>query len=290
MSAIAGPGTGGAVAVAVEPQVYEPYRVGLPPLRPYVREVWRRRQFVLELARANLRAHHLNTVFGQLWLVLNPLLLALVLFALVTIIRGGSRGTDFLAHLMLGVFAFRLVSTSTKQGAKSVTRGGKLILNSAFPRVLLPLESVLTGFLRFLPTLVLYAGVHVLAGLPVGLHLLWAIPVVALLGLFGFGMAMLAATVQVYFRDLTNFLPYFLRLWLYASPVIWYVDDVPERFRAFVAVNPLYPMLGTLSDVVNQALAPSPVFLAGGLAWAAAAFVVGALVFISREREFAVRL
>ena len=288
MSVVAQPGSRS--AVAVQPQVYEPYRVGLPPLRPYVREVWRRRQFTLELARANLRARHLNTALGQLWLLVNPLLLVLVLFALVTIIRGGSRGTEFFAHLMLGVFVFRLVSTSTKQGARSVTRGGKLILNSAFPRVLLPLESVLTAFLRFLPTLALYAGVHVVAGLRVGPHLLWALPILAMVGLFALGTAMLAATVHVYFRDLANFLPYFLRLWLYASPVIYYAQDVPEQFRPVLAANPLYPMLGALSDVVNQGQNPSPALLAAGLAWAAGAFVVGAFAFISREREFAVRL
>jgi teichoic acid transport system permease protein len=273
-----------------ERQVYEPYRVGLPPLRAYARDVWRRRQFVLELARANLRAQHFNTALGQVWLLLNPLLLALVLFALVTIVRGESRGTDFLAHLMLALFAFRLVTTSVRQGARSVTGGGRLILNSAFPRMLLPLESVVTAFMRFLPTVLLYAVVHVVAGLPIGLHLLWAIPIFACLVLFALGAAMVVATAQVYFRDLTNFLQYFLRLWLYASPVIYYVEDVPERFRPILAANPLYPMLAALSDAVNRAEAPALGSLAAGLAWAVGAFLVGALVLMSREREFAVRL
>jgi ABC-type polysaccharide/polyol phosphate export permease len=271
-------------------QVYEPYRAGLPPLRSYIGDVWRRRQFALEMARANLRAQHFNTVLGQLWLVLRPLLLALVLFALVTIIRGDSRGMVFLAHLMLGVFAFRIVSTSIRQGAKSVTGGGRLILNAAFPRALLPLESVMTAFMRFVPTLLLYAVVHVIAGLPVGPHLLWALPILALLVVFAFGGAMLAATAQVYFRDLANFLPYFLRIWLYASPVIYYADEVPERFRPILVANPLYPMLGALSDIVNRGENPSLAYLAGGLAWAVATFLAGALFFVSREREFAVRL
>ena len=116
--------------------VYEPHRASLPPLRPYLADVW------------HLRAKNYNTALGQLWLLLTPLLLALVLFALVTIIRGGSRGTDFLAHLMLCLFAFRLVSSSVKLGAKSVTGGGRLILNAAFPRALLPLESVMTSTMR----------------------------------------------------------------------------------------------------------------------------------------------
>jgi len=271
-------------------QVYEPHRAGLPPLRAYLRELWGRRQFALELARTNLRTQHFNTVLGQLWLVINPLLLGFVYFALVEIIGRGNRGTDFLAHLLLGLFAFRLVSTSVGHGARSVVGGGRLILNIPFPRTLLPLASVLTAFMRFLPTLVVYAVIHAVAGLPVGLHLLWAIPILALLTLFAAGAAMFAATAQVYFRDVTNFLPYLTRVWLYTSPVLYYADEVPSRFKPIVAANPLYPMLAALSDVVNQGQTPSLGLLAWGFAWAVCAFVLGALFFISREREFAVRL
>jgi teichoic acid transport system permease protein len=275
---------------SAERHVYEPYRVGLPPLGPYVRELWRRRQFAFELARTNLRAQHFNTVLGQLWLIINPLLLGFVYFALVEIIGRGQRGTDFLAHLMLGLFAFRLVSTSVGQGARSVVGGGRLILNISFPRTLLPLASVMTAFMRFLPTLVVYAVLHAVAGLPLGAHLLWAIPILAFLTLSAFGAAMFAATAQVYFRDVASFLPYFTRIWLYSSPVLYYADEVPSRFKPIVAANPLYPMLASLSDVVNRGEAPSLALLAWGFASAVGMFVLGALFFISREREFAVRL
>jgi hypothetical protein len=63
--------------------VYEPHRVGLPPMRSYLRELWRRRQFAFEMSRTTLRAQHFDTAFGQLWLVLNPLLLTCVYFLLV---------------------------------------------------------------------------------------------------------------------------------------------------------------------------------------------------------------
>ena len=275
---------------AAERHVYEPHRGGLPPLLPYVRELWRRRHFAFELARTNLRARHFNTTLGQLWLLVNPLLLAFVYFTLVTIVRGGSRGSEFLAHLMLGLFAFRFVRASVRQGARSVVGGGRLILNMAFPRTLLPLASVLTGLIRFLPMLLIYAVVHAIVGLPVGPHLLWSIPVFALLVVFTTGVTMLVAAAQVYFRDLREFLTYLLRILLFASPILYYAHEVPERLKPIVAANPLYPMLGSLSDIVNQGQNPSPGFLLATLAWAVGAFVVGALFFVSREREFAVRL
>jgi teichoic acid transport system permease protein len=275
---------------ADEVHVYEPHEARLPALGPYIKAVWRRRHFVFELARANLRSQHYNTGLGQLWLILNPLLLALVLMALVTIVRGNSRGIEFLAHLMLCLFAFRIVSTSIKQGARSVTSGGRLILNVVFPRAVLPLQSVVTAFMRFLPTVALYAIMHVVAGLPVGPELLWAVPILAFLVVFALGMAMLVGAVQVYFRDMANFLTYFTRIWLYASPVIYYAHEVPDRFKAILMVNPLYPMLAALSDAVIQGENPSLAWVAAGLAWAVGALLLGAFVFLSREREFAVRL
>ena len=66
---------------------------------PYLRELRRRREFALTLSRTKLRAKHFDTALGQVWLVLTPLLMACVYFMLVMVIRGGSRGIEFFAHL-----------------------------------------------------------------------------------------------------------------------------------------------------------------------------------------------
>src|SRR5262245_65410535 len=83
-------------------RVHAPYRKGLPNLPVYLKDLWERRHFAVEMSRTQIRSQHLNTVFGQLWLILNPLLLALVYFMLVMIL-GRGRGytvllTPILAH------------------------------------------------------------------------------------------------------------------------------------------------------------------------------------------------
>jgi teichoic acid transport system permease protein len=271
-------------------QVYEPHRIGVPPLRPYLHEVWRRRQFAYEMSRTTLRAQHFQTAFGQLWLLLNPVLLSLVYFLLVDILRNGHRPPHYFAHLMSALFAFHLVNGAVTQGAKSVVGGGRLVLNTAFPRSLLPLSSVLTALMRFFPTLAIYAVVHVASGLPIGPHLLWAVPIVALLTLFSAGVSMLVAAAQVYFRDVSSFLPYLMRIWLYGSPVLYFLYEVPDRLRWLIDLNPLTPLLGAWSDVLIGGHDPSAKFMAWGAGCALAALVVGGLIFVSREREFAVRL
>jgi teichoic acid transport system permease protein len=275
---------------ASEHHVYEPHSVGLPPLGPYVREAWRRRSFANELSRTKLRSQHFNTALGQVWVVLNPLLLACAYFILVDIVRGGSNRPGFFAHLVAGLFAYYLVSDAVRDGTKSVVSGGRLILNSAFPRVLLPLASVISAFKRFLPTVVVYLPLHVASGRPIVPELLWAIPLIALLLVLASGLAMIVAAVQVYFRDLKNFMPYALRVGLYVSPVLYFADEMPEKYRFLLDVNPLGQFLSAWSDVIYLGQAPSVHQLSVAAAWAGAMFVAGSLFFISREREFAVRL
>jgi teichoic acid transport system permease protein len=273
-----------------EHHVYEPYRVGLPPLRPYVRELWRRRQFAFQLSKTKLRAKHFDTVFGQLWLILNPILLTCVYFMLVDILRGGARGNEFFAHLMAGLFAYQLFSNAVQEAAKSVVNGGRLILNTAFPRVLLPLSAVIHSFRRFVPTLGIYAVVHVLVGAPIGWELLLAIPIVVLLLVLASGVSILVAAAQVYFRDLSSFLPYVLRIWLYATPILYYAHEVPERYEVFLWVNPIAPLIRAWSSILDEGRLPDAEVIGAGAAWAFFFFLVGTLFFMSRERELAVRL
>jgi teichoic acid transport system permease protein len=270
--------------------VYEPHKVGLPPIRPYVRELWRRREFALELSRSDLRTQHFNTVFGQAWLIINPLLLAGVYFVLVDILRSGHRPPGFFAHLVGALFAYYFVSDSVRRAIRSVTSGGRLILNTSFPRTLLPLSAVITGIKRFLPTLLIYIPVHLISGLPVTVSQLWVFPIFFLMTVLACGLAMIVSAAQVYFRDLKNFLPYALRVWLYASPVLYTAHQVPDRYDAILALNPLAALLTAWNEVLDRGGTPAVHDMVIGAAWAFGLFVAGAIFFISREREFAVRL
>jgi teichoic acid transport system permease protein len=275
---------------ALERHVYEPHVVGLPPVGQYLREVWRRRAFAFELARTELRAQHFETAFGQVWLVLNPMLLAGVYFVLIDIIRRGHRPPGFFPHLVACIFAYYMVSQSMRDGVKSVVRGGKLILNSAFPRMLLPLSSVMVAVRRFIPTAIVYIPLHLAFGLPVGPQLLWVFPLVALFITLTTGLTLLVAVVQVYFRDLASFLPYALRILLYTAPILYTADKVPHGYKFLLDANPIAQLLAAWDGVLHQGHAPGLHTLAVACAWAFGTLLVGAFFFMSRERDFAVRI
>ncbi|GAB2593515.1 MAG: ABC transporter permease [Propionibacteriaceae bacterium] len=272
---------------------YGPHRVGLPPLVPYFKELWHRRGFAAEMSRATMRGQNTSTFFGQAWLVLNPLLLAAVYYLLVTILRGKNEPMVFV-HLTLGLFAFHLVSNSMNSGTRSVVSAGKLLINTAFPRLLIPLSAVRTALFRFLPTIPVYLLFHLIF-----LTKVWS-PTMFLslyffgcLLLFSAGLAAFFATVQVYFRDTSSFLPYFVRIWMYLSPVLWLPENVAhfsKTILTIVRLNPMYSMLGGYAETIQEQKVPDVgLFVSSGL-WAVAVAAIGFLFFISRERDFAVRL
>ncbi len=108
--------------------------------------------------------------------------------------------------------------------------------------------------------------------------------------MLGAGLGMLAAAVQVYFRDLKSFLPYALRLMLFGAPVLYFATRVPDAYSWLLDLNPVGGMLSAWEQILYFGNMPSTHSLLVSLAWSLGSLVVGALFFMSREREFAVRL
>ena len=314
------PSRGGVAVAAPERVVFEPHKAGIPKIEPYVDALWKRRHFAAELSKSTMRAAHSTTFFGRLWLVLNPTLNAAVYYLLVVIIAGSTgtstHGPDFFCHLLAGLFAFNFIAQSMSTGAASVVGGGKLVMNTAFPRLLLPFSAVRTAFFRFLPTMIVFfvfftgfsyfgpysdhcatdaSGVKVCLPLNT-LHfspvMLLAIPSLMLIMVFAAGLAALFGALQVYFRDMTSFLPYINRIWLYMSPVLYTAEQIADKkwMIRFEAFNPLFSLLGVWQDTLVRGVLPSFGAWLAAFGWAFGAFIFGALFFMSREREFAVRI
>ena len=270
-------------------QVYEPFKAGLPKLGRYWKSLWSRRTFIKEYSKSELREQHFDSVFGQLWLVLNPLLLSAVYFVLIIIIGGTTDSARF-AHLTASLFLFYLVSNSLTGGVKSVTAGQRLILNTAFPRIMLPISAVVIAIFKFLPTIIVFLVVKAVVGTPVTFEMLWAIPVLLITVFLALSLAITISCINVYFRDIASFLPYLTRTLLYLSPILYVASDLKPSLRVIEVFNPLFPILDSWSRAMVQGVAPELSSMLQGLAWATGFFLVGTYFFLSREREFAVRL
>ncbi|HKJ56150.1 MAG TPA: hypothetical protein VJ978_09210 [Nitriliruptoraceae bacterium] len=271
----------------------------LPPVGPYIAEVWRRRRFVLSMAETQLKAANYDTFFGQLWQVLNPLLLAMVYYFIVSVLSGGNQPPGFLSYLVGGLFLYYYPRSAMGAGAGSVVGGGGLLLNAAFPRAILPLSATLSAGYNYVNTLVVFFVIFLIEGGSLHLQLLWLPPMVVLLTVMSFGLAMLSGVSTVYFRDTSSFLPYALRIWMYVSPVLFTYDDLvaqidrmgaPAAWAPYIAyLNPLVPFLNTWHKSL-EGVNPSQLDVLGMIVWALVMPLIGGYFFLSREREFAVRV
>jgi len=258
-------------------------------MREYMRSLWGRRTFIAEFSRSELREQNYGSVFGQLWLILNPLLLSAVYFLLIYVIGGSSDSTRF-GHLTASLFLFYLIANSLTGGVKAITSGQRLILNTSFPRVMLPISATVIALFKFMPTLIVFAIIHAVIGLPYSWQMLWAIPILLISLVMALGMAILISCINVYFRDISSMLPYLTRSLLYLSPVLYEATNISARIKTLEIANPIFYLLDSWSRVVVHAQAPSMHGLLHAALWAILIFAAGTYFFLSRERDFAVRL
>jgi teichoic acid transport system permease protein len=132
--------------------------------------------------------------------------------------------------------------------------------------------------------------IHLLIGLPFSWQMLWAIPILFIALVMALGMSILISCINVYFRDISSILPYLTRSLLYLSPILYEAIHVSERIKNFEIANPLFYLIDSWSRVVVHAEAPTMYGLIHASLWALGLFCFGTYIFLSRERDFAVRL
>jgi teichoic acid transport system permease protein len=275
-----------------ESRIISPFRAGVPNLRHYFSDMRNRKEFVLELSRAERAEEQLDTFFGQLWSVISPLLSAAIFYLFIFVVQGGHQGPAYFLHLVAGIFIFDFVSTAAARGSASVMKAGALINNTSFPRALLPLSDVLTAFRIFIPSIFVYAVFQITLGVPIWVESLQAIPALFLIILFTSGLAMFAATAQVYFRDTQALMPFILRLTMFISPVLYYPEQAKALFdgRLLTIFNPLFCMIQIFSGSIVRGDTFDGWTWFMAIFWATVSFVGGFWFLVSREGEFAARI
>ena len=278
---------------------------GRPPFREYVAEVWSRRTFIYSMARFKIESENQQNSLGMFWVILKPLLNALVYGAVFGFLIGvGGRPEHFVEFLIIGVFVFEFFAQSWTAGGRAITNSSALVQSLAFPRMVLPLAAVTERFLKFLPTVVIMLVFLVVTGNPISWHWLLVVPLFALYYVFVCGLALVTARLCVHWRDLNNFLPFLTRFFFYTTGIFFSIE---ERFgpKPPSAANPDglpgHPWLVTITDFqpVHEFLSLARAALLDGATyeinqiywvyasvWAIALFVFGAWFFWRAEERY----
>ncbi|MGA8988519.1 ABC transporter permease [Aeromicrobium sp.] len=231
---------------------------GRPPLRDYVAEVWKRRIFIYSMARFKIESENQQNSLGMLWVVLKPLLNALVYGLIFGLLLGSSsRPEHFVEFLIIGVFVFEFFAQSWSGGGKAITNNAALVQSLSFPRMVLPLAAVTQRFLQFLPTVVIMLVFLLISGGLGAADLNWLliIPIFGLYFVFNCGLALVTARLSVHWRDLNNFLPFMTRFFFYTTGIFFSVEkrfgDHPTIMR-ISDIQPIHEFLSLARSALLQ--------------------------------------
>lgn len=270
--------------------VFEPDASRVPPVREYLRDCWDRRQFVATMGKADLRGPRSRTGLGEVWAIMDPLFQAAIYWFLISTIRSSSGDdTDRLTILISGIFFFSFTQTVVAGGGRSIIRNKSLMLNSTFPRLLLPATEVYKGLLDLAPALAVYGVIHVLLGGAIGPGLFLLPLLLALQILISTGMALIFAVLTVFVADMSNILEYVMRILFFATPILYPVASLPDVARTVLQLNPFFAVFASYQACITGGM-PEPIYLFQAFVWAAVLITVGYRVFTSNERGFALRL
>lgn len=214
----------------------------------YLRGVWRRREFVWTIAAGNLRAQHLDTTLGNLWHIVNPLLLLGVYYLVFGVIidRASEDVPNFIGFLAVGIFLFSYCQRSISGGASSIVGNVGLIRSLQFPRAILPAAAVLQQLLAFGSGASVMLIMLLVTGERPDFGWFVLVPLVAVATMFSVGGALVTARLTDQVRDIQNVLPYVFRLLFYMSGILYSVDRLitDPRLKMVFLLNPFYDIVG----------------------------------------------
>lgn len=253
----------------------------------WLKEIWIRRELLERLINRNLKIRYKGSTLGFFWSLLDPLLMVLVYLFFIRLMRFQID----LPYLITGVVVWQFLVLSVSDSFSAILGNANLVKKVFFPRIILPLSIGTANLINFLLSLIVLGVFLILIGPPIVLVKLLCLPlIIALQYIFCLGLAFMFSSIMVFFRDTQHLISVGLTAWFFASPVIYPISIVPERFLPFYLANPMCTILMLYRWVfLNQALVIHPgVFAAIGICFIA--FALGVFSFNKLESYFAEQL
>lgn len=224
------------------------------------RSLWAYRGFIWANVRREFQQRYTNSLLGALWAVLNPLTMIVVytvIFAGIMRPRLAGQEANIFAYsiyLCAGVLTWGAFADMVGRMQGVFIQYGNLIKKSNFPRSCLPLIVVLAVLIDFVIVFALYL-VFLLVTCNFPGWVVLAFPLVFLIQLmFSLGLGLLTATLNVFFRDVGQFIGVVLQFWFWLTPIIYSASILPEVIRDWLWLNPVYPLISAYQTIfLNQA-------------------------------------
>lgn len=253
-----------------------------------LREFWRYRELLYVLTMREVRIRYKQSVLGIAWAVLQPLALMLM-FTLVfsVLLKIPSEGVPYPIFSYSALLFWTFFSGSLTRAIPSLEDNAALIKKIYFPREFFPMSSVLAAVFDLLIAGVIFLGMMFYFHVSFTLNILYVIPLLLVQTIFTLGVCFIFSALNAYYRDVKYALPLVIQIWLYATPIIYPLSLVPERFRTYYMLNPMTGIIESYRNVLVKGIAPDEFYIGVAAAGAVFLLILGYLYFKRIEMTFA---
>lgn len=246
-----------------------------------------------ELLKNNIKkdvgGKYKNSFLGVLWSFVNPLL-QITVYAFVFQIILKSNIENYAVYLCCGLIPWQYFSSVVMRGAATVIDNGNIIKKVYFPREILPISLVSSEGVNFLISSLIILGFVIFSGIGLSINILWYFVILVIQFIVSIGIAFIVSSLSVYFRDFLHILGIIMQLLFYATPIVYSINSVPERFRLLVKLNPMSYLIESYRDIFYNKTMPNFQNLGIALGMGIVLLVVGYFIFKKLEKRFAEEL
>ncbi len=255
-----------------------------------LRELWAYRELIYFLTWRDVKVRYKQSLLGVGWAVLKPFL-SMVLFTILfgRLARIPTDQVPGPIFYFTGLLPWLLFQDGVSKASNSLVAGSSLITKVYFPRLAIPLASVIGGLVDFGISLVVLLGMMAYYRLWPSASATWALPAfLALTVLTALGVGLWLSALNVTYRDVGYITPFLLQVWMYASPVVYSTTLIPAGpWRLVYGLNPMAGVVQGFRWAMVGAAPPDPGLMAASLAVSLLLLLTGLVYFRRTERTFA---
>ena len=248
-------------------------------------EIYRFKNLLLELIIRDIKVRYKNSLLGYLWTLLYPLIL-MGIYILVFSFVFRFRIENYPIFILCGIVPWILFQKTTSRSTTSIIGGAVIIKKVYFPRELVVLTVMGTELFNFALMLIVFIPIAIIYKVPLGPGMLFLPLALVCQVFFMAGVSLFLASSNVFFRDVSELYEALVRIWFYASPIIYPVSMVPERFQKFYMLNPMAVIISIYRNAVLGYEIPGYDYLALMAVLTLLMFIVGFWSFIKLEKMF----
>jgi len=251
------------------------------------RELWQYRELLRFLVVRDIKVRYKQTMLGGLWAILQPFM-NMVVFTIFFghLAKIPSDQLPYPIFVYTALLPWQFFSGGIGSSGNSLVANSHLISKVYFPRMIIPAASLGAGCLDFLIAFILLIVMMIYYGISPGIGILLFPILMTLVAVAALGVGMILAALNVAYRDFRYVIPFLVQFWLFATPVIYPVSIVPERWRWLVNLNPMAGLItGIRSSLLNLPLSWPDIWISGSISMGL--FVIGIFYFKKMERRFA---